>query len=320
MKLKISHIDLDSQSTVIDRVFGIEFDKINYTNYGDENELLYLDELDENSEVWYIDFSPNSEAQRIIMEKGAKCFILDHHIAVKEDIENWMKEYPFVEYVFDNDRSGTKIYYDYVKDKYPKNEVLEQFVELVNTYDLFKKDSPLWKDAENLNRVFFKTLTWYKEGVERFESFIKNQVWKCHNMKEYKFSSWEMEKINKDISEENDIFNSVINGGKETLKTRKDKEGNYFCVIKLKKKISAIASRLLEKYKGLKYVIVINCYKDDDWSVSVRSRDDFDLLQFEYLKGHSNASGCDKSKIDVNEYARKLWEGKEYCIPKKRFI
>ena len=49
MKLKISHIDLDSQSTVIDRVFGIEFDKINYTTYGDENELLYLDELDENS-------------------------------------------------------------------------------------------------------------------------------------------------------------------------------------------------------------------------------------------------------------------------------
>lgn len=317
MRLKISHIDLDGCSSVIDRVFGIQFDKVNFTNYGDEKELIYLDELDENSEVVYVDFTPNEDAQKLIVKSGAKCHIYDHHESMKESIDNWMKEYSKVEYFYDNERSGTKIYYDFLKEKYPKNDVLEQYVELVNTYDLFKKDSSLWKDAENLNRVFFKTLAFYKEGEERFEPFIKNQVWKCENMDFYKFSSWEMDKITKDIQEENDIFSSIINGGKETMKTRKDEDGNYFVVVKLKKKVSAICSKLLEKYKGLKYVIAINTYNNDDWKISVRSRDDFDLLNFEHCKGHATACAISNEKINVNEYSKNLWEGKEYCLKRK---
>lgn len=316
MKLRITHCDLDSTSTVVDRVFGIEFDKINYTNYGDESELLFLDELDENSEVWYTDFSPNKDAQKIIAESGAKCFIFDHHESVKDSIDNWMKEYPNVKYYFDNDKSGTKIYYDEIKKDYEFNSCLDEYVNLVSTYDLFDKENPYWEKAEKLNRCFFKSLCYYKDGVEKIETYIKSQVYKCKNYEHFEFTTWELEKIQKDINEENELFNNIITN-KECMKTRKDEYGNYFVVVKLKKKISAIANRLLEKYKKLQYVIVINEYFDDDWKVSLRSRKGFNLLDFEYCSGHEEACGITSDECDVNDTAHAIWEGKKYSLNKR---
>lgn len=316
-RIFISHIDLDGTSEIINRVFGIKYDCVYNTNYGANDELCGLTNPQEINEVVYVDFSPNEEARNIIKQYNIKCKIMDHHESVKEDIENWIKEYPFVEYHFDNRRSGTKIYYDEVKKNYEFNSCLDEYVNLVSTYDLYDEENPYWDKSTQLNRCFFKSLIYYKEGSEKFESFIKSQVYKCEHYEHFDFSPWEIEKIEKDIFEENQLFNSVINGGKETMKTRKDKDGNHFVVVNLKKKASAIAHKLLEKYKGLSYVVVINSYQDEDWKISLRSRKDFDLLQFELTNGHSSACGVDSKFCNVNEIAHKIWEGKKYCFEKK---
>lgn len=312
MKLLITHIDLDGcGSLIINSIFDIKFDKINFTNYGDSNELEFLEELKKDDIVVYTDFSPNESARKLIKLSNCKCIIYDHHESVYDEISKW--EYDNFEYHYDISKSGTKIYYDLIKNNYPNNLVLNEFVELVSVYDLYQKTSPLWEMADKLNRCFFKTLTYYKQGADKFMSFIKNQVYKCTNFTEFKFSSWEQEKIDKDIQEEEEIFNELVLHSAKLLKTRKDEDGNYFVVVKLNKKISAIASRILNKWKKLQYVIVINTYKNDDWKISIRSRDDFNMLEYKGVKGHPSACAIENCTHDV---AKSIWEGKFYCLEK----
>ena len=71
-----------------------------------------------------------------------------------DEIEQFVKDYgeDKVTYIFDNDRCGTKIYYDYlIENEYKSktNEVVEKIVNLTDTYDLYKQDSELWSDADN---------------------------------------------------------------------------------------------------------------------------------------------------------------------------
>ncbi len=97
--------------------------------------------------------------------------------------------------------------------------------------------------------------------------------------------------------------------GKNQIKTRRDSLGNYFSVIKLKTKVSALASRILDKWSRLSYVIIINEYFPSEPKISIRSRKGFNLLEkFESVAGHQEACGLkevDKQWIDT------FWSGRD---------
>ena len=57
-----------------------------------------------------------------------------------------------------------------------------------------------------------------------------------------------MEKIQGDIKKENELFESIVKNASSEISTRKDSKGHYFIVYTCRSKISAIASRILEKY------------------------------------------------------------------------
>lgn len=314
--LFVEHCDVDGlMPYIINKFFKINFTDSISTNYG---ELLELESIKNNNyqNVIYIDFTPSESIRKIIEEKQMNVLILDHHLAVKEEIEEWCKSYPKVEYIFDNDRCGTKIYYDYLMDngyKDKTNTVVEYIVNLTNIYDLYKQSNELWNDAESLNRLLYCTGKFYikDDRFKCFEFFINNMLWKMQNADHFFFNSLEQSKINGDISKENQLFEGLINNAPKEISTRKDSKGLYFAVFHCNSKISAICNRILAKYKKLTYVICINNYDKENPKISLRSREGFNLLSLSFCKGHENACGVSEDEVgDIKEFVKKL-ENKE---------
>lgn len=316
--LFITHCDLDGQVPyILNKFFNINYAKSISTNYNEDLELESVQsELYEN--IVYVDFTPSETVRNVIKEKQMNVMIFDHHIAVKEEIEQFVKDYgeDKVTYIFDNERCGTKIYYDYLmengyKDK--TNSVTKYIVNLTNVYDLYKQDDELWSEAESLNRLLYCTGKFYikDDRFKCFEFFINNMLWKMQNADHFFFNTLEQSKINADISKENQLFEGLINNAPKEISTRKDSKGLYFAIFHCNSKISAICNRLLAKYKKLTYVICINNYDKENPKISLRSRENFNLLDLNYCKGHENACGVSEEEVGcMKDFIKKL-ENKE---------
>ncbi len=312
--LFVTHVDLDGYSPlVLNRYYNLDYYKEVATDYSICEDVEYLKD-DEVERVVYVDFSPDESARNIIIERQLPCIIIDHHIVQEEVLKQYEKDYDFITYVFDNEKSGTLIYYNYLTETmdYPKNDVATEFCNLVSTYDLYNKKSEDWEKASNLNRLLWQTYNYRSKdlsNIEKAEFFLNGQLWKLQNSKNFFFNKFEETSIKKVIKKENEVFNEIITG-KNKIKTRVDSKGNYFSILKLSKKISITCSRLLEKYKKLSYIICINTFEKDNLKISIRSKEGFNLLEhFIHAKGHENACGVSSEILD-NQLCEDLWSGK----------
>ena len=310
----ITHCDLDGTiPIVLNRFFQINYSKEIMSNYGEDLEISSL-ESGQYENVIYVDFAPNEKAREIIKSKNIKCLVIDHHIAAKPEIEQFCENYSNSEYIFDNEKCGTKLYYEWLVNQngYKGNDVSDKIVELTNTYDLYKQDSSLFDEADKMNRLLYSSCAWYvlkdnpSDRISAYKTFINSMLWKTQNMKEFKFVAWEMEKILKDIQKSNDIFNDLIKNSAKEISTRKDSKGEYFAVFKCNSKISEVANRLLKKFPKLSYCVVINEYDENSPKISLRAKSGFDLLKLNYVKGHSEAAGVDAESVNIKEFAEKL--------------
>jgi len=323
-KVLIDHCDLDGLGVIVlVKYYNIEFDEIYNINYDEYSEYDHvIDSLTKDDTIVFTDFSPSKEWIIKIDAIGCTTEILDHH-GHYEDIESscylcteWAKVNSNVTYYYSpNEKSGTELFYDhYITDK--SNKVVEKFVQLVSIYDTAKKNNPLFEQAKDLNRLFYKTKCWGKQGLEQYKYFIENCMYYKFNNPQYgfKFNRLEETKIAEDKKRELEIFNKLVSGGKETIKTRKDDHDNYFCVIRLKSKASGISEMLLTKYAKLQYIIIINEFNSDRLLLSLRSRESFDLRQLENVKGHAQAAGVENCDSQLCE---DLWTKKVYSLKYK---
>lgn len=314
--LQIIHNDLDGISPIIlNRYYKIDYYKEISTNYEEKGEHDSLRQFTNLEKVIYVDFTPDEEAYEIIRQKDLECIVIDHHISQFDNMTEKAKDNPKLTYIFDNEKSGTLLYYEYLTEtlNYEKKDIVGYFCNLVSTYDLYNKQSPLWTKAQNLNRLLYKVINWANRGtLAMYDFFINGQLWKLENCESYSFNKFEETKIDADIKAEKDILNEFISG-KRRIKTRVDEQGRYFAVIILNKKVSAIASLLLERYKKLDYIVIINDYEKDCKKVSLRSKEHINLLEFEGVKGHKNA--CGYPNVD-NQFCDDLWMGKVYSLKK----
>ena len=314
--LKVSHADLDGlMPLILDKFLNFNFGKSISTNYGEDLELESVQSGMYDS-IIYTDFTPSETVRKAIEEKQMEVLIFDHHVAVKDEIDEWCKSYKKVEYMFDNERCGTKIYYDWLVEngfKNKTNSVVEHIVRLTDTYDLYKQESDLWNEAFKLNTLMYCTgKYWEKDDrLKCFQFFINNILWKMQNADNFFFNSLEESKINADIAKANRLFEDLIKNASKEISTRKDSRGFYFAVFHCNSKVSDVCNKIIKKYKKLSYVLCINDYDKDNPKISLRSIDDFDLTELNYAKGHKNASGVSPSEVDdMKEFVRKV-ESKE---------
>jgi len=102
-------------------------------NYKEEDFQQIIEEIDRDTTVYVVDFSLKPEDTKKILQKAKKVINIDHHIGVKEQLENIDREYENFEFVFDNNMSGASLTW-----KYLFGEPIPLLIKLVEDKDIWK--------------------------------------------------------------------------------------------------------------------------------------------------------------------------------------
>lgn len=305
MILQVTHVDLDGiGSILLSEYFNLNCEYL-IINYGEEYEnndptqsICIAKDYDS---IIVTDFSPDENFYKFLTENYKdKYLVFDHH----PQTENY-KDDPNV--FFDIKSSGTKIYFDYLREGKRLPTILENFVNLVSTYDTFNSKSPLWEEALNLNRVLYKNLVYYKNGYEKYRPFIQNQLRKINSGKHSKFfyTDKELIDIHSIIEDEQKQLSEAIS----ILQIREDNKGFQYGIFHAPSKISYICKEILDHTEDIDYIICLNTYKKLNGRIHIRIKDSSELIVpdfYEYFKGHDKAGG---GEVSIKE-AIKIWNNK----------
>lgn len=102
--------------------------------------------IDENTEVYTVDCVIGVPE---ILSRGFKVTAIDHHIGVKEQFSLLAKENPNLNFIFDNDRSGASLAWQYF---FPY-EAVPEMIRLV-------EDSDLWKGQYGNDTKYVNNYLW----------------------------------------------------------------------------------------------------------------------------------------------------------------
>lgn len=304
-KLLITDLDLDGTATlVLQRYFEIPYDSVQALDYGWEKDEDKLRQAAKYEIIHMVDKSVEEDEYQFLIDQGCEVWIFDHH-----GTSEWLKGKPHV--FHDQTRCGTKIFFDDFIFPVVKRtkQIVTQFVTLVDTYDLWKKDSELWEEAQNLNRILYRMYLWGEsEQMRKVERFVNQQVQKLSKANTWFWLRNEQENIREAHEQEERVYRevtSIMNG-------RLDTKGRRFLISKASSKISITCSRILEEVPEAYYIIIVNTYGGLNGRVSFRTqREDFNLPQeLCYAKGHPAAAGGEMTPEEVQA----LLEGRIWCI------
>lgn len=117
------------------------------------------DLLDNNSEIYFVDFCPKKKDIVELKNKGYRVIILDHHISARNDIIY------ADEYVFDMDRSGAGIAWDY----FNKGKERPLMINCIEDRDLWRwkvQDSKyILFSLDSINKTF-KDWNYFADSIE----------------------------------------------------------------------------------------------------------------------------------------------------------
>lgn len=301
-RIFLCHSDCDGGGSFI----AIEYLKIPYDtmmicNYGDFNLESNKKKLFQYDEILVSDFSLPTNLVLELLEANKKVTILDHHDYENNEENKGLDDINHENYIIvhDQTRSGTKITFDYFKGNSRHKKIVTDFINLVDTYDLWKLDSPFREESENLNRLFYGSLDWNNDN--KYESFTKEILFRFKTFNEWEWTESDIEKINRAKKIEQDELKKAKMFAKQYI----DEKGFPYLITIAPKKISFVASELLKEFPDVSYVAIINTYKDSWEKISLRSKEDFDVTQIG--NGHKQAGGMETTRED----AMKLFKGTE---------
>lgn len=298
-RVLITHIDLDGISVpMLCEFFKIPFDSMFCFEYDSEEKDPEIEKnLLSFDEYYFTDFYPSEDFFKKIA--GKRITIFDHH-----DSSEPYKQNSSIEMFHDKTRCGTKIFFDeFICKRVTRiSPAVDYYISLVNTYDLWSLDSPLWKEALNLNRVLYQMTDWTQRGLAAAYPFIELYLRKLQMIVDWRWTTKEQEIIQKEEEKENASYEQAL----KDLELRKDEAGCMFGVVPLSGKISIIASRILrnENYSFLDYLVILSTYKGLNGKISVRSDRGFDCTKLAGIRGHKPAAGG-TTTIDI---AKRLLE------------
>ena len=306
-RLLVSHLDLDGWGSVVIYLYfkekgvlppELEFDKYMIVDYGWEKLKENIDYVCSFDEVIMADMSVPEDIAKEIRAKGVYLRMFDHHLS-----SEWLKNDS--NSIWDDTRCGTRIFWEDYCLKAIKRyaPILQDFVDIVDTYDCWREDSPLWEEAKGLNAVLYALKNWKapdeisvnQEFVElmlrKFSLYPEKWVW--------------MPKEQKIIEEAKVREDNLYKQALESMRIRQDRKGRIFGVILLNSKISIVCARILKDKPEMDYIICINSFKGVNGKLSYRTRrPDFDLNSLAGVHGHAVASGG----TVLPETAKKIWE------------
>lgn len=306
MKAFRTHIDGDGIGVyVLLKYYGLdrEFDSIEAVDYIYEEESVDRADLYLYSEIVMVDLSIPLDFYNELIAMGKKITIIDHHESSLE-----LKGHPNI--IHDISMCGTKLFYHYIQKEYGVTPVpiITDFVNLVDTYDLWKEDSELWNEAMNLSRVMYRMYFWGESTpLKQADLYVSRLIKKFRQFTTWVWTPQEQQFIRQALDREDREFKNFM----DALQLRTDTKGRIFGVSMLGAKISIVASRYLHENPQVSYVLILNTFKGLNNHMSARSREvGFSLTEsFPFLSGHPHACAVNWESMDqVHEFcAGDIW-------------
>lgn len=242
-----------------------------------------MDLLCSYRKVVFTDMSIPMEHHNKLIEAGVDVSYYDHHIAA-EHLQDYEKM------TFDLDKSGTRLFWEfYVKPRLQRfPPIVEEFVTLVDTYDIWRQESELWQTAKNLNSVLYGIRNYGETNFfESYEPFFALMVNKFKHFPHWRETDQERRLIERSEQREQDVYNKA----RETMSLRVDSRGKTFGVFAVPSKISLVASRILSEEPELDYLVIVNTWGGVTGKLSFRSREKFNCNDLGAANGHDVAAG-----------------------------
>ena len=133
--------------------------------YKEEDFQAFLNEIDQKTTVYVVDFAFPKEDMEKILKKAKKVVVIDHHIGVYETLKQLASRYPNLEYVFDNNMSGASLTW-----KYFFGEPIPELVKLVEDKDIWT-----WKYGDKTKFVN-AFLFMYTNQPEKVKELLEEDV------------------------------------------------------------------------------------------------------------------------------------------------
>jgi oligoribonuclease NrnB/cAMP/cGMP phosphodiesterase (DHH superfamily) len=310
VKVLISHVDLDGVGVaVLESIYRstLDFYNVRLLDYGWIEDCDWIRDFDE---VVIVDHSlaPEDVIEHIIEPNPQlkSLTILDHHHS-SEGLDDGLSGYKHVRVVVDGNRSGTKLFLDEIVK--PKVETVSkstaEFADVVDTYDRWVEDSPLWNQAVGQNAVLYGMMERWRD--DPFSKFISRTARKL-TMRPEKLS-WTANEYEIIVAYEN-RYKEEFTKAEKNLQVRVDSEGIVFILFPASTMVSRIASQLLDTYIQAEYAIVVNTYQGISGKISIRSKRGFDCTQLAVANGHKEAAGG----VLTEEQARGLLKFKTWSL------
>lgn len=312
----ITHVDLDAVGClIIGDLFGItdEDSHIEMFDYkqmheDEEKTISAIPLYDDVDTVYYTDLNISQPIYESLTQYYGveNCFFFDHH----EESQKF-QDYPNV-YV-DMNKSGSKLFYEYLRRGKRVPVIWNDFVELVNVYDMWLRNDSRREQAENLNRLMYRMTTWNADTnygrVEHFMDYQKKKLFSESGLasKRFFFNDYEYHQIELAKEKEDREFHNAM----ENVQYRIDSKGHEFMLWHGASKISYICTRMLDDNPNISYVIAVNTFtgkptqRKINGRVSVRSREgEFSCPSLNGINGHQPAAGGEFKPIFLKNLLR----------------
>jgi len=230
--------------------------------------------VEEGGVLWITDIVCDKDILSIITttlkNKKASLGIYEHH-----ETRSWLKDYMAsnnlnVEIVFDNNRCGSKIFYDSYVQTNPNLTKFAEFSKIINDRDLWINQEVRGIQLAKLHQIY---------GDEKFVNrFLKNAS--------VQFNNEEKVLLTFVYEQEKKRIDSALN----RMKIKKDASGYSYGVVYDSGDSSDLLNAAIEKF-NLEYAIMLDLNKGKG---SIRGKGNMDCALFSEKKGgggHKRASG-----------------------------
>ena len=296
----VSDSDLDgvSGTTVFEYYVRPIAENIIFYNTGDRTFPDFNWDFVESADiVVFCDIAPPDIEFVERIQSTCELFIFDHHISSRINLGD------FEGYTFDDTMCGAKILLQALCPGRKKRS-MTQFVELVNTYDTWQTENPLFKDARNLHNVLYGYVNWARANTqtdyEKYLRFITMQLLKLHKYKNFFLTETEKGIAANAVQKEKKNYAQA----KKTLSFRTDNSNNTYAYFSCASKLSWVCHLLLLENPQLDYIVSHSTYKKNT-KLSLRSKG-FDTTTITTKwggGGHTQASGVElKEQKDFDAF------------------
>lgn len=238
--------------------------------------------------ILFTDIAPNLDLLNYIKNLNKTIIICDHHDTSYEVL----KDENIEQYYYTIEDCGAKILFDKIFENSRPPKAVKEYVELVSIYDTWKKDNPLWQQANDVMDLHIGSINYsVDDSYKANYRYIKNMKLKLKFNSNFYFTNSDKEIIQERKRKREEAYKKCL----KTLEKRKDSYGNLYLYVELSSSISQICNRLLEENREYKYICCLNTYYKvvHLHKISLRSVGSFNTLLISEKYdggGHKNAS------------------------------